>query len=74
MIAVVFFILPLSFLIIYIGVGFVEMSYVQHEASSDPGGLKYRWLVKSLMPLSFVFLSLQALKEFFSDLKKWRAL
>ena len=74
MIAVVFFILPLSFLIIYIGVGFVEMSYVQHEASSDPGGLKYRWLVKSLMPLSFVFLSLQALKEFFSDFKKWRAL
>ena len=72
-ISAIFFILPLSFLIIYIGVGFVEMSYAQHEASSDPGGLQYRWLVKSLMPLAFVFLSLQALKELINDFKKWRA-
>jgi len=72
-ISAIFFILPLSFLIIYIGVGFVEMSYVQHEASSDPGGLQYRWLVKSLMPLAFLFLSLQALKELINDFKKWRA-
>jgi len=71
---VIFFILPLSFLIIYIGIGFVEMSFVQHEASSDPGGLKYRWIVKSLMPLAFFFLLLQALKELVSDIQKWRSL
>ncbi|WP_457743926.1 TRAP transporter small permease subunit [Sulfurimonas sp.] len=70
----IFFIFPLSFLIIYIGTGFVEMSFVQHEASSDPGGLKYRWIVKSLMPLAFVFLLLQAFKELVSDIKKWRSL
>ena len=70
----VFFVLPLSFLIIYIGIGFVEMSYLQHEASSDPGGLKYRWIVKSLMPLAFVLLALQALKERVDDIKRWRAL
>ena len=70
----VFFVLPLSFLIIYIGIGFVEMSYLQHEASSDPGGLKYRWIVKSLMPLAFVLLALQALKELVDDIKRWRAL
>jgi len=69
-----FFVLPLSFLIIYIGIGFVELSFVQHEASSDPGGLKYRWIVKSLMPLAFVLLALQAFKELFSDIKTWRAL
>jgi TRAP-type mannitol/chloroaromatic compound transport system permease small subunit len=68
----VFFVLPLSFLIIYIGIGFVEMSYLQHEASSDPGGLKYRWIVKSLMPLAFVLLALQAIKELVSDIKRWR--
>ncbi len=73
-VSAIFFILPLSFLIIYIGIGFVEMSFLQHEASSDPGGLKYRWIVKSLMPLAFVFLSLQAFKELFSDFEKWRAL
>jgi len=71
-VATLFFILPLSFLIIYIGVGFVEMSFVQHEASSDPGGLKYRWIVKSLMPLAFIFLSLQAFAELFEDIKRWR--
>jgi len=73
-IAAVFFVLPLSFLIIYIGIGFVEMSFVQHEASSDPGGLKYRWIVKALMPLAFVFLVLQAVKELISDIKKWKSL
>jgi len=70
----VFFVLPLSFLIIYIGIGFVELSYVQHEASSDPGGLKYRWIVKSLMPLAFILLALQAFKELFADIKRWREL
>ncbi|MEN4052509.1 MULTISPECIES: TRAP transporter small permease subunit [Sulfurimonas] len=70
----IFFVLPLSFLIIYIGIGFVEMSYLQHEASSDPGGLKYRWIVKSLMPLAFFLLALQAFKELVSDIRRWKSL
>ncbi len=73
-ISFVFFVLPLSLLIVYIGIGFVEMSFVQHEASSDPGGLKYRWIVKSLMPLAFIFLSLQAVKELISNIQKWKSL
>jgi len=67
-----FFILPFSLLIIYIGIDFVAMSFVQNEASSNPGGLEYRFLVKSLMPLSFVFLLLQAIKDAKDDYKKWR--
>jgi len=70
----IFFVLPLSGLIIYIGIGFVEMSYIQHEASSDPGGLPFRWIVKSLMPLAFILLALQAFKELVDDIQKWRAL
>jgi TRAP-type mannitol/chloroaromatic compound transport system permease small subunit len=70
----IFFVLPLSFLIIYIGIHFVEMSYLQNEGSCDPGGLKYRWIVKSLMPLAFTLLALQAFKELVSDIKSWRAL
>jgi len=73
-VSTVLFVLPLSFLIIYIGIGFVEMSFVQHEASSDPGGLKYRWIVKSLMPLGFILLALQAIKELINDIKKWKLL
>lgn len=72
--SILFFILPLSFLIIYIGVGFVEMSFMQHEASSNPGGLTQRWIVKSLMPLSFIFLSLQAFVMLFEEFRKWRTL
>jgi TRAP-type mannitol/chloroaromatic compound transport system permease small subunit len=74
LIASLFFILPFSFLIIYIGSHFVEMSYIQHEASSNPGGLEYRFLVKALMPLSFVFVALQALKESVSNFSLWRSL
>lgn len=68
-----FFILPFSVLIIYMGFDFVMMSFDQLEASSNPGGLPYRYIVKSLMPLAFIFLVLQAFMmvlENFSALRK----
>ncbi len=70
----IFFILPFSFLIIYIGIGFVELSFVQNEMSSNPGGLEYRYLVKALLPLAFLFLALQALSDAKNDFDKWRKL
>ena len=70
----IFFILPFSFLIIYIGIGFVELSFVQNEMSSNPGGLEYRYLVKALLPLAFLFLALQALIDAKNDFDKWRKL
>lgn len=73
-IASLFFVLPFSFLIIYIGIDFVSMSYLQNEASSNPGGLEYRFLVKSLMPLSFAFLSLQAIRDAKTSFDAWRSL
>jgi len=72
--SILFFILPLSGLIIYIGFGFVELSFVQHEASSDPGGLSSRWIVKSLMPLAFIFLAFEAMGELFKILNNWKTL
>ena len=72
--ASLFFVLPFSFLIIYIGIDFVSMSYLQNEASSNPGGLEYRFLVKSLMPLSFAFLSLQAIRDAKTNFDAWRSL
>ena len=68
------FILPFSLLIVYVGIGFVEMSFVQHEASSNPGGLEYRYLVKSLMPIAFGFLALQALKDSIVNFQTWKSL
>jgi len=69
-----FFILPFSFLIVYIGISFVEMSFVQNEASSNPGGLEYRYLVKALLPLAFIFLALQALKDAQTNFITWKSL
>jgi TRAP-type mannitol/chloroaromatic compound transport system permease small subunit len=74
LISSIFFILPLSMLIIYIGVEFVYLSFVQHEASSNPGGLEYRYLVKALMPLSFLFLSLEAIRDAIKNYGMWRSL
>ncbi|CAI6150007.1 MAG: hypothetical protein SPLUMA2_SPLUMAMAG2_01667 [uncultured Sulfurimonas sp.] len=73
-IATLLFILPLSLLIVYIGIGFVEISFVQNEMSSDPGGLTHRWIVKSLMPLSFAFVALQAISELIRHFKEWKVL
>ncbi len=74
MLAIVMFVLPLSGLIIYIGFDFVSMSFLQNEASSDPGGLSQRWIVKSLMPLAFVLLFVQALRKLFQTLQRYKTL
>jgi len=70
--ATVFFILPFSALIIYMGYDFVMMSFIQNEASSDPGGLPYRWIVKSFMVISFVLLFIEAFIKLFNDVKELR--
>jgi len=69
-----FFILLFSLLIFYIGLDFVEQSFIQHEASSNPGGLEYRYLVKALMPLSFVFVFFTALRDALENFIKWKSL
>ena len=62
-----FFILPFSLLIIYVGFDFVMISFDQLEASSDPGGLSYRFLVKSLLPLAFFLLIVQTVSEVYKE-------
>ncbi len=74
LISSLFFILPFSLLIVYIGIDFVELSFSQYESSSNPGGLPYRFLVKSLMPLAFVFLTLQALVDARMNFSTWKSL
>lgn len=68
-IGALFFILPFSLLIVYVGLDFVMISFEQLEGSSSPGGLPYRFLVKSLMPLSFFLLIVQTLNEVYKELK-----
>ena len=66
-IGAIFFILPFSLMIIYVGFDFVLLSFEQLEASSDPGGLPYRYIVKSLLPIAFVLLIVQTLSEVYKE-------
>lgn len=53
--------LPLSVLIVEGSVWYVNEAYSSGEISGDPGGLPYRWLIKFLIPASFVFLIVSAI-------------
>ncbi len=46
--------------IIKLSIGFVLQSWAEGEVSPDPGGLAYRWLLKSFIPLGFAFLAIEA--------------
>ncbi len=72
-ITIVLFVLPVSFLIIYVSYDFVLMSFEQLERSSDAGGLPFRFLIKSLIPLAFAFVVLQALREVIGSYTKLKA-
>jgi TRAP-type mannitol/chloroaromatic compound transport system permease small subunit len=53
--------IPLSLLIIEGSFWYVHEAFTSGEISGDPGGLGYRWLIKSVIPASFVFLVISAI-------------
>ncbi len=55
------FLLPFTLLIIYGSYAFVMDSYSVNEVSGDPGGLKYLWLIKAMIPVSFTVLFLEGI-------------
>jgi TRAP-type mannitol/chloroaromatic compound transport system permease small subunit len=54
----VVFLLPFYLLMIYFGIDFVRLSYVQGEGSPNVGGLAHWWVIKSIMLLGFVVMLL----------------
>lgn len=56
-----FIIIPFSVFIIYLSSDYVMQSYHNGEVSPDPGGLPYRYLVKSLIPIGFTLIFIQGL-------------
>ncbi len=51
----------LGVIVVRLSLPWVEISYVRGEGSPNPGGLPYRFLLKSLIPLGFALLALQGL-------------
>jgi len=62
-ITILFFVVPLSTLIVVEALPFVQMSYSMHEQSGDPGGLCCRWIIKSAMIIGFFVVLLQSVSE-----------
>ncbi len=52
------FALPITLLIFYYSIDYTMEAYTMGEGSADPGGLPHRWIVRSVIPLSSLFLVL----------------
>ena len=52
-----------SLILIKLSFNFVYQAYWVGEGSPDPGGLPYRFLLRSFIPLGFALLSLQAMAQ-----------
>jgi TRAP-type mannitol/chloroaromatic compound transport system permease small subunit len=61
LIGVLFFLFPGCILIILTSWKFAHTSYAMLEGSPDPGGIPFRFIVKSLIPAGFSLLCLQGL-------------
>jgi len=58
---VLLFLMPFTILVGYYGIGFALESYELNEQSGDPGGLPYRWIIKSLIPFAFFSVAVSGL-------------
>jgi tripartite ATP-independent transporter DctM subunit len=56
-------VIPFSLIFLNDALDMTYQSYLQHEVSSDPGGLTDRWLIKAVLALGFVLLLVQAVSE-----------
>ena len=74
MVGVLLFILPISLLIGIGSIDYVVEAFQSGEQSGDPGGLTHRWIVKSLIPLSFFLLIITSVGFFIRNLNVYRGL
>jgi tripartite ATP-independent transporter DctM subunit len=62
-ISMLFLLIPFSLFFIQGSFDMTIQSFLQNEISSDPGGLKYRFIIKGILFLSFILLIAQAISE-----------
>ena len=72
-IGTIFFLLPLALLILFGSFDFVNDAYQINEISEDPGGLPFRWIVKGMIPLSFLFLIFSAVGYTIKNINIYRS-
>lgn len=66
------FLIPLALLISTGSLEYVKDAFITQEISEDPGGLRYRWLIKGMIPLSFSFLIFSAVGYILQNVRLYR--
>ena len=60
-VGVIIFLLPWCLIVLRSSEKYAYNAYKINEGSPDPGGLPYRWFIKFMIVLGFIFLTLQAI-------------
>lgn len=68
----VIMLVPLMLLIFFGSMEYVDDAYISNEISEDPGGLPYRWVIKSMIPLSMLFTLLSAAGYVLKNIMNYR--
>lgn len=68
-IGIVFFLMPFCVLILISSWPFAYNAYLYQEGSPDPGGLPYRFILKSALLLGFLLLMIQAVAELIRNIR-----
>lgn len=63
--------LVIALIFVKLSIAYVGQSYVIGEKSPDPGGIPWRWAIKSLIPVGFGLLALQSLGALLKRLTQW---
>jgi TRAP-type mannitol/chloroaromatic compound transport system permease small subunit len=64
----------LAFVIFYLCIPYVWQSWSIGEGTANPGGIEFRYVVKSLLPIGFALLTLQFLSEVIKGCHRLREL
>jgi tripartite ATP-independent transporter DctM subunit len=62
-VSMVFLVIPFGLFFLLDSYEMVVQSYLQHEVSSDPGGLTHRYLIKAVLFIGILLLLIQAISE-----------
>ncbi len=68
----IFFLVPLALLVATGSIDYVMDSYNINEISEDPGGLTHRWIIKAMIPFSFIFLIFSAIGYVIKNINIYR--
>jgi TRAP-type mannitol/chloroaromatic compound transport system permease small subunit len=61
-----------SALVILLAMPYVLQSWSIGEGTANPGGIEYRYIIKSLIPIGFAIYFLQSLSEAIKSYLAWR--